>query len=333
MRWCLLTLLFVGMLASAQPAIRGFEFAAWGPDVYASKNSDASLKNLAATGANWTGIVVTQFQTAATATSIQPWDETPTDADVRHAIATAHKLGLKVMLKPHVDLSADPKHWRGDIGPGFTEAQWSAWFAAYTRMIVHYADLARREKVEMLCIGTELEGTTHREEDWRKVLAAIRAAYAGPLTYAGNWDGEAARIRFWDTLDYIGVDAYYPLTEKCGATVAELKAGWADGIKEMGDLAAKWKKTVVLTEVGFRSRADACSNPWEWQTCPAVDLQEQARGYQATFEALWAQPWLTGILWWDWEADLTVGGSKDGGYTPWGKPAEAIVRQYFTEKK
>jgi hypothetical protein len=333
MRLSLVGLLLLGTLASAQPTIRGFDFAAWGPGVYRTPQSDASLKNLAETGANWVGIVVTVFQPRTGSTAIRRVDESPTDADVRHAIVAAHTLGLKVMLKPHVDLSHDPTHWRGEIGPAFTEAQWTAWFAAYTRIIFRYAAIARENNVEMFCVGTELEGTSHREANWRAVIAAVRTTYAGPLVYAGNWSGEAARIRFWDALDYIGVDAYYPLTTKCGATVAELKAGWATGMKELSALAAQWKKSVILTEVGFRSRNDACRNPWEWQTCPAVDLREQANGYQATFEALWPQPWLAGLFWWDWEADLSVGGPTDGGYTPWGKPAEAIVKQYYMQTK
>jgi hypothetical protein len=325
-------MVIAGLAALAQPAIRGFDFAAWEPGVYGTPGSDASLKNLAATGANWVGIVVTVYQPTPAATVIQrSRTETPTEADLRHAIATAHKLGLKVMLKPHVDLSRDAAHWRGDIGPGFTEAQWAAWFAAYTRLIFRYAAFARENQVEMFCVGTELEGTSHREADWRKVIAAVRRTYFGPLVYAANWSGEATAIRFWDALDYLGVDAYYPLTRQCNPTVPELRQGWTAGINALVALHARWKKPVLLTEAGFRSSDGACREPWQWQSCPAVDLQEQANGYQATFEALWTQPWLAGIFWWDWEADITVGGPHDRGYTPWGKPAEAIVKRYYTQ--
>lgn len=334
MRWLLLMgLLLSGYAVIAQPPIRGFDFAAWGPGIYNTANSDASLKNLAATGANWVGIVVTAFQSHPNTTDIaRSPAETPTDADLRHAIATAHRLRMKVMLKPHVDLPDGEGHWRGDIGTGFSDAQWTAWFTIYTKMLVYYATLARRNSVDMLCVGTELEGTSDREAEWRAVIAAVRAVYKGPLVYAGNWDGEAARIRFWDALDYIGVDAYYPLSEQCGASVDALKQGWAVGLKEMTDLHEKWQKKVLLTEAGFRSVYGACREPWEWQTSPTLDLLEQANGYQATFETLWAQPWLAGIFWWDWEADLSVGGPNDRGYTPWEKPAAAIVKQYYQGK-
>ncbi|OPZ82823.1 MAG: hypothetical protein BWY76_02579 [bacterium ADurb.Bin429] len=326
----LLGTLVMALITHAQPAISGFDFAAWGPGIYSTPGSDTSLTNLAATGANWVGIVVTVYQPNMRATNIQPLPiATPTDADLRHAITTAHRLGLKVMLKPHVDLSRDDAHWRGEIGPAFSAAQWLRWFAAYMRVITRYAAFARNEKVELFCVGTELEGTSGREAEWRQIIATVRAAYDGPLVYAANWSGEATTIRFWDALDYLGVDAYYPLTTKAGATAAELKQGWATGVKELAGLHAHWKKPILLTEVGFRSSAGACREPWEWQTSPALDLREQANGYQATFEALWTQPWLAGLFWWDWEADLSHGGQKDGGYTPWGKPAETIVRRYY----
>lgn len=45
---------------------------------------------------------------------------TQTDDAVRAAIKYAHSLGMKVMLKPHIDLLRDNKpsgrFWRGDIG-------------------------------------------------------------------------------------------------------------------------------------------------------------------------------------------------------------------------
>jgi glycosidase len=40
---------------------------------------------------------------------------TPTDADLARAIATAHALGLKVILKAPVDLENDASRCRGGI--------------------------------------------------------------------------------------------------------------------------------------------------------------------------------------------------------------------------
>jgi len=88
-------------------------------------------------------VLVTVYQNDIDATTIsRTGQETPTDASLRSIIAYAHGLGLKVMLKPQLDLLRDPSHWRGQIGPHFTGAAWAAWFASYQEQIVHYATLA-----------------------------------------------------------------------------------------------------------------------------------------------------------------------------------------------
>ena len=152
--------------------------------IYSDPNADRALAELADMGVGWVSIVVTQYQDTVHSTAIAPTEGTPTDADVRHAIRAAHAEGLNVMLKPHVDLWNDPNHWRGEIGPNFTTAQWNTWFASYTAMITHYAQLAAEEGVEQFSVGTELNSTTGREAQWRAVIAAVGAKFDGTLTYA-----------------------------------------------------------------------------------------------------------------------------------------------------
>ena len=54
-----------------------------------------------------------------------------------------------------------------------------------------------------------------------------RAVYKGKLTYAANWDGEFEEVAFWDALDVIGVQAYFPLTEERVPSVTKLTQAWA----------------------------------------------------------------------------------------------------------
>jgi len=60
-----------------------------------------------------------------------------------------------------------------------------------------------------------------------------------------------------------------------------------------------------------------------------IDLQEQADCYRATFESVWDEPWFAGMSWWDWSANPDVGGPEDGGFTPFGKPAEDALRTWY----
>ncbi len=98
------------------PKQKGVSYVAWQPEEYSWPDSDLALAELRATGADWISLIVTQYQDNASSTVIAPTASTPTDADLIHAMARAHSLGLRVMLKPHVDLSSDDAHWRGEIG-------------------------------------------------------------------------------------------------------------------------------------------------------------------------------------------------------------------------
>ena len=175
----------------------GITYVSWWNGQYSSPGADRSLRNLAETGAAWVSLLVTGYQDDVGSTDIAiTREKTPTDEDLIHAIEEAHALGLQVMLKPHVDLFADPDHWRGQIGREFaSEADWEAWFSSYRDFIFHYAELAEAHGVDQFCAGTELVGTTHREEDWRRVLEGVRARFSGPVTYASNHSGRCAVAR------------------------------------------------------------------------------------------------------------------------------------------
>jgi hypothetical protein len=161
------------------------------------------------------------------------------------------------------------------------------------------------------------------------VVAGVRGRYPGPLVYAGNHSGEEARISWWDAVDIIGVDAYYPLTDKLDPSVDELKTAWRPHVSELASLAEKWQKPIILTEIGYRSLDGAASHPWDWQISGRVDLQEQEDCYRAAFESFWDEPWLGGIFWWSWGPDPHEGGPADSGYTPHDKPAEEILRAWY----
>jgi hypothetical protein len=309
----------------------GITYVSWRNGQYNSPSADRSLMNLAETGADWISLLVTGYQDDVGSTDIViTLKKTPTDEDLVHVIEEAHALGLKVMLKPHVDLFDDPDHWRGQIGREFeSEMGWDAWFSSYRDFIFRYAELAEAHGVDQFCTGTELVGTTHREGDWRRVIEGVRARFNGPLTYASNHGGEEVGIAWWDAVDYIGVDPYYPLTDKKDPTFEELKAGWQGRVEMLADLSATWGKQVLFTEIGYRSVDGANRHPWEFREGGAVDLEEQADAYRAIFEGVYEQPWFAGLFLWAWSTNPLEGGSLDDGYTPHGKLAEDVIREWY----
>jgi arabinogalactan endo-1,4-beta-galactosidase len=165
--------------------------------------------------------------------------------------------------------------------------------------------------------------------DWRRIISETRGIFAGPITYASNHEGEETTIRWWDALDYIGVDAYYPLTNQNDPTLSDLRAAWLTPTLALENLSRQYNRPIIITEIGYQSVDGANQHPWEWQTGGTVDIQEQADCYQAALEIFWRRPWLRGIYWWYWSADPNQGGPSDTDYTPHGKPAEIILKNYY----
>ncbi len=315
---------------SSLPPQKGITFAAWGASDYLTPTSDQSLENVTHTGADWISLIVTQYQATISSTSIQPTSYTPSDASLVHAIENAHKLGLKVLFKPHVDLSDDPDHWRGQIGTGFSADQWSEWFASYNKFILHYAELASQSGVDEFCLGTELSVAQTHEDEWRSLVKQVRLAFRGPLVYAANF-GDEYSLGWWDAVDYIGVDAYYPLTLQVHPSLKALKLSWQVIGVYLSGLAAKENRQILFTEIGYRSMKGTASRPADYWTSAVADPDDQEIAYTAVFETIYSQPWFAGMYWWSWEVDPEAGGMQDAGYTPQNKPAENVIHDWYSK--
>lgn len=308
---------------------RGVLYPSWQAGEYAGAESDATLAEMVKPlGVTWVAIVVTCYQETVTTTTIDCQSGgTATDDDLTHAIDVAHRQGLKVMLTPHIDPRDYPMHWRGDITFGDDTAAWRAWFAGYTAFITHYAMLARTTGAESFVVGTELPGASGHAREWREIVRAVRLRYPGMLTYAAN-HGEETSIQWWDALDAIGVDGYYALTQRNDPTLAELRAAWQPITARLEDLAGRWQRPILLTEIGYQSRAGTNRAPWGIDT-DVADVQAQAVCYQAVFDSFTNRPWLLGMFWWNIRPRRDQGGPSDTDYTPIGKPAATVLRGNF----
>ena len=179
-----------------------------GPE--AERSMDLMVDRL---GVTWTAITFGALQDTAQSTQIHFRDQpTVTDDEVRWAVRAAKARGLKVCLKPVVNVRNGT--WRAhinffdiDVPP---EPKWSEWFAGYTEFIVHHARIAAEEGAEMLCIGCEMVQTDRREAEWRALIAEVRAVYPGLVTY--NCDKyQEDHVGWWDAVDVISSSGYYPV--------------------------------------------------------------------------------------------------------------------------
>ena len=314
-------------------AYNGIDHVSFWHDEYQYPEATTSRRELADTRANWAGVLVTWYMARRDSSLIAPDPQrTPTDAAVRHAIAELRGQGLRVMLKPHVDVQDGT--WRGTIAPGNE----TAWFAGYAAFMTRYAALAQETGVELLCIGTELvtlSGGRHAAA-WTAVIAAVRTRYSGPITYAANAVAAAdeyTAVSFWGQLDVLGLDVYTPLTDALDPTRQQLTAAWSRNRSGENMLAAfrnwqaAWGKPVVFTEIGYRSGNGANRAPWDFELRLTPDAAEQADCYAAALE-VWTREasWLRGVFWWSWS--VPVPGSTDTGFDPRRKPAEDVLRQW-----
>ena len=248
----------------------------------------------------------------------------------------AREFGIRTLLKPHLWLRdrSDGK-WRSDIRMR-SEEDWLRWFESYSRFILHYARLAQEQGIEALAIGTELHGSSvEREQDWRRLIAAVREVYTGDLTYAANWWREYEEIRFWDALDFIGIQAYFPLTDNERPTLEQLTRGWQEHIGPIEAVQKRFDKPVIFTEIGYKGTPGTAIRPWEWpQQRPddsvEVDLETQARCYEAFFRTFWHRPWFAGSYFWKWYPSLdSTRRPPATDFTPQGKPAADVMTRWY----
>ncbi|MFQ5865368.1 MAG: hypothetical protein ACE5IW_09095 [bacterium] len=251
------------------------------------------------------------------------------DESIITAFYAAKKLGMGLMLKPHLLMYSRHWGWPGEINMK-SEKDWQIFFKHYYSWIRHYALLAEMYQADILCIGVELvHATRGHEVEWRKMIAKIKQIYHGPLVYAANWGEEFETLSFWDDLDYIGLNCYYPLSNKSRATLEDLKNGAKKVLPKIENIAKKYQKPVLFTEIGFTSMAHPWKNPHEHNWRGAVVLEDQALAYRAMFEVFWDKPWFFGFYWWKWPTYLERGGKDHSGFTPNGKPAEEVVKEWY----
>ncbi len=258
------------------------------------------------------------------------WGES--DAGIIETTRLAHRRGIRTILKPHLWVAG----WRDTVWTGEirmkNDEDWREFFKSYGAFILHYARLAETNGIEALAVGTELQGTTlAHEAEWRRIIAEVRKAYRGRLTYAANWDHEFEAVPFWDALDFAGVQAYFPLSDKSEASVGDLLDGWVRHLEVLQRVARETGRRIVFTEVGYKSSDRASVQPWLWSTEDRPNLEEQARCFEAMFRAVWIRPWFEGAFIWKWFPHFdTRKSGTDRNFTPQGKPAEEVMRRWYS---
>jgi hypothetical protein len=293
---------------------------------YHAPSVGQQLDVFAALGANAVSVMPFAFQRRPDRPELRYLNRRPgseTDIGLIHATRLARARGFHVLYKPHLWLHGS---WPGDIRMA-SEADWATWWRTYRRYILHHALLARRAGADLFSVGVELSRTMDREEEWRELIADVRLFFPGAVTYSGNWYGDLEQVRFWDRLDFIGIDAYFPLADSPQAGRADLERGAEAIADRLAAASRRFGRPVLLTEVGFAARRAA----WVAPHTEGGEFSEddQALAYQALFKALDRRPWLAGTF--VWKAFSAPGSDSEGeaDFRFLGRKAERVVKAYY----
>jgi hypothetical protein len=238
---------------------------------------------------------------------------------------------IKIMLKPQI--------WvRRRVFTGFiemkNEADWKILEDSYSKFILANAELAETMKVEIFCIGTELEKFIDiRPDYWKDLIIKIKTIYKGKITYAANWN-EFDRTPFWNQLDYIGIDAYFPVSKSKTPTAEECLVGWELHKKSIQEISTAFDKPILFTEFGYRSVDYSGKEPWNSdRSMNQVNLEAQTNTTQALFETFWKEDWFAGGFIWKWFYNHEViGGKDDSQFTPQNKPVEILIKTHYSKQ-
>ena len=218
-----------------------------------------------------------------------------------------------------------------------TEEEWLEVESAYGELFYEFAKLSEEfPEVKLLSIGNELKEFTKRRPQFFKSLSSrIRTDFPNlKLTYAANWD-EYQSVSFWEDLDFIGVNPYFPLLNKRVPTFDEIKQAFAPIKNNLDDLSCTYGKPILFTEYGFRSSDYGLWESWlkEFYYDKAVNFEVQNNAYTAFYDTFWDEDWVAGGFFWEWKILLNreVNDPNDNGWYVNDKPVEKIIRERYSK--
>ncbi|WP_010521795.1 glycoside hydrolase family 113 [Aquimarina agarivorans] len=294
------------------------------PPTLVAQKTVASVKQI---NANWVAVIPYAFTKGHTPqvyfnTNFQWWGEK--FEGTSQLIEYAKNEKLKVMLKPHIWVKGDG--WAGDFMLK-SESDWLIFEKHYTDYILSYAKIAQRSKVELLCIATEFRNVVkQRPQFWCNLIQKIKSVYTGKLTYAANWDNYE-NVTFWNELDYIGIDVYFPLSKNKTPTVTELTKLWQPITKNLQHFSSTYNKPILFTEYGYKSCDYSTAGHWNTDGKEIFNSKAQMNAYEALYENFWNKNWIAGGFLWKWH--LTPINAENTRFTPQQKPVVQIIKKYY----
>jgi len=332
------------MCASQLPKnidVRGVTFFVTNAYVLNNQTIYDELDEMAASNVTWISLGFSIFQLNSSSSFVfkDPL-RTPDDDSIVSFVRYCRRNRMEVMIKPLLELSNDnDSSWMEihPLNPGL-------WFTSYTDIMVSYAGIAQRSGASALSIGVELANMTQSFPGaWSALIANVRQFYRGILTYS-SLPTEFYNINYlWYELDWIGIDAYFPLNSTASNTspdVDEMVGMWKyylSHIQAWQQNKSLTDKPIVFTEVGYGSYTGVAASPWYAPESGCVGVTANNTAQQLCYESLFQgvtlfDPLVKGIFtfWIDNPSTSDFMGPPPKQnypcfFTPRGKPAMQVI--------
>ena len=331
-------------------AALGVTFGFYGGSGY-FKSNDAirEADRIADAGIHWVVItpIVVQEHYHSTV-QFRDFELTPSDREIEFIVDYFHKKDIHVQLRPMLEtldgLGRLAVWFPNDSDsriPGHASRYYSQWFDSMTKRAVYYAKLAQELGCELYCLDSELDRIIGQNDSWKRVIAAVREVYDGPVTschtsHTGivNFDAALANPNHWFyDLDLLSISCYHKAATHPGATLDEMITAFESELDRFRRYAAIYKKPILFGECGCTSQRGGAMNPSGWRGDGVYDGNEQANYLTAVLKTFASEPWWRGLFWWKWDEHIDRPAFRsdprgDGGFTLWGKPALKIFSDW-----
>ncbi len=325
----------------------------------------AALQDVAETGANWLVLTPSWSYTHLSPPVLESIPgQDALWSDTVNTIQQAKGQGLNVALRPVPNFPTATAEWWASAPRDFS--WWVSWFDNYRAFALHHADLAAQSGARTLVLGGEwmlpaLPGGTladgslsgvpvDTDERYQSLINEVRTRFDGTIGWALPYpEGLNSLPTFLNSVDQIVVDWSAPLASNADASTADLQAE-ATRLLTNGVYSTwlTWKpetenKSIVIS-LAYPSADGILTGclpdpiveclPPSSLNFPApdyplldVNLDDQARAYDAVLAAINSQDW--------------IGGAISSGYYPptvlhdlstsaHGKPAEGVLHSWYT---
>ncbi|MGO9912358.1 MAG: glycoside hydrolase family 113 [Acidimicrobiales bacterium] len=250
---------------------------------------------------------------------------TPSTSDLLIVIRVARAAGLRIQLRPLINVGIGSYSWRGRLKP----TDLKAFFTSYYEVLKPYLELAQREKMGSFVYASEFWSLSVRRADapaWAHLVSLMRLVYHGHLEYDSSGVPYLDKQVIVPGYDHV-MDAYFSVPLGAKATVAQLYKGW---VSRFDELPASVVAHSVIEELGFIARSDGYEHPSRVDSGPTDSkyLYMQDRWFTMACEIV-HHFHIRGVYFWnlDFNTDplTTAGTAKSLGPTVWADRAGATA--------